>query len=247
MELTQEMPIAEFHRMERELGWTYDYEGGQAIVRPADVVMNVRISTSARVRTRDFGKLRLCLVESHNAIALESLFVDAFRESPDFFRQDDDWIRQEAMFSLMLYLTGACGSPMTSSRVLVDGNAPVAAMLVVRDVIGPTLHLAMVHPELQRRGFGSALLAEALCDLNNQGFSHLRSRYLVANRAGRAWHRRIGFEELPDRTAIDHFRHFYHYEVSRLRGAARADRSKLEAAQAELARWNRLANSLQLE
>lgn len=232
------MPLEEYHRLPRKLGWAYDYEGGRAIVGPAEVLVDVFRSVNTPVSTGSIGGLRLCLVEADQAFALEKLFYAAFRPTAETAGLQDADVRAEATFSMILYASGALGMPMTCSRALVDGNDPVAALLVVEAQSGPRMQLLMVHPRYQRRGLATALLGEVCAALARHGISEIHSRYLLANEPARCWYRRMSFKERPDRAAVEHHRRFYHYERARLEGSSS---SELAETERELQRWERLA------
>lgn len=232
------MSLDEYHRLPRKLGWTYDYEGGRAIVGPAEVLVDVARSATIPVRAGSLDPLRLCLVEADHVFALEKLYFEAFRPTAETAGLADADVRAEATFSMILYASGALGMPMTCSRALVDGNRPVAALLVVEAPSGPRMQLLMVHPQFQRRGLATALLGEVCAALARRGFEEIRSRYLLANEPARRWYRKMGFAERPDRTAVEHHRRFYHHERARLQGSGSAEMGDVER---ELRRWEKLA------
>lgn len=230
------MSIDEYHRLPQKLGWRYDYEGGRAIVAPADIFVDVLKSVAAPLDVGPIGSLRLCGIEAGQAFALEKLYFDAFRPSAETSGLSDAEVRTDATMSMILHAIGAFREPMTCSRVLVDGDEPIAAILVVDARAGPLIHLAMVHPRYQRRGLGTALLGETCAALALEGHSEIRSRYLLANEPSRRWYRKTGFTERPDGAALRHIRHFYHYERSRLEGSGSGE---MRAVERELRHWER--------
>ena len=232
------MSLDEYHRLPRRLGWEYDYECGHAIVSPADIVIDVSRPVAEPVDVGSIPSLRLCSVEADKAFALEKLYVDAFRGTAEAAGIRDEDVCSNGTFSMILYASGAMGQPMNCSRAWVDGNAPVAALLVVEASTGPRIHLLMVHPRLQRRGLATALFAEVCATLTRQNFSEIRGRYLLANEPCKQWYRKMGFIERPDRAAIEHHRRFYHAERSRLEGSASAEMKEVER---ELERWQQMA------
>lgn len=237
------MSLEEYHRLPRKLGWMYDYESGRAIIGPADVFVNVRRSLAKPLpagAASPLGGLRLCRIETEQAFALEALFFEAFRPTAETVGLEEEDVRAEATFSMILYASGALGAPLTCSRVLVDGQEPVAALLVVDSEAGPRIQLLMVHPRFQRRGLATVLFGEACAALARHGVREIRSRYLLANEPARRWCRKVGFEERPERAAVEHHRHFYHYERARLQGSAPAEVRRIER---ELRRWEALAEN----
>lgn len=228
------MSLDEYHRLPRRLGWEYDYESGRALVWPADIVIDVSRPVDAPVSVGSIGSLRLCLVEENKAFALEDLYFEAIRPTAEAVGRSDADIRSDATMSAILYASGAMGVPMLCSRALVEGNDPIAALLVTKVDAGPRMHLLAVHPRHQRRGLATALLAEVCAALALRGFKEIRSRYLLANEPLRRWYRKTGFTEQPDDEAVQHLRHFYHYERSRLEGS---DSKRIREVERELARW----------
>ena len=236
------MSLEEYHLLPRRLGWDYDYEGGRAIVAPADILIDVSRPVAAPVDVGSIGRLRLCLVLKKQVFALENLYFDAFRPTVETVGLRDGAVRVDGTMAMILYASGAMGAPMSCSRVLVDGNEPVAALLVVDGSSGPAVHVLMVHPRFQRRGLATALFGEVCAALARDGYEEICSQYLLANEPSRQWYRKLGFRERPDSEAIEHHRRFYHYERSRLQATAPGERRRIElrGVERELARWERM-------
>ncbi len=241
------MPLSDFHKLPRRLGWRYDYSDGQAFFYPEDITVDVFLPVGAPVPLPAEFRYRLCAVEEHNVHGLEDLYFNAFRPTVESYGLDDDDLRGEFQFSLIVYLSGACGKPMPHSMAILAGGRPIAAALVIDGRAGPTLKMIMVEPEYQRRRLASGLLAEVMERLRREGYDGIHSCYLAANEASRAWYSSIGFIERPNARAVRHFRHFYHYEVTRLRSDPRASATALHRAEHELARWDGFAAGLAAE
>lgn len=231
------MPLADFHKLPRRLGWRYEYEDGQAFVYPEDITVDVFLPVGTPIPLPREFHYRLCAVEEHNVHGLEDLYFSAFRPSVESYGLDDLDLRGEFQFSLIVYLSGACGSPMSCSMAVLNGERPIAAALVISGDEGPTLKMIMVHPAYQRRRMASGILAEVMERLRREGYDGIHSSYLAANEASRAWYTSLGFVERPDERAVRHFRRFYHYEVARLQAGATSSTHALRKAERELARW----------
>lgn len=231
------MPLDEYHCLPRKLGWTYDYDGGRAIVTPAEILVDVSRPVAMPTAVGSIGRLRLCSVDD-NAFALEELYFDAFRPSAETAGLRDADVRSEATFAMILYASGALGAPTPYSRALIDGNDPIAALLVAQTSAGPRMQLVIVHPHHQRRGLATILLGEVCAALALAGFEEIHSRYLLANEPARRWYRKMQFTERPNARAVEHHRRFYHYERARLEGSASAE---VHVVERELQRWEKLA------
>ena len=240
------MPLANFHKLPRRLGWRYDYDEGQAFIYPEDITVDVFLPVGTPIPLPPDFRFRLCAVEEHNVHGLEDLYFEAFRPSVESYALGDAELRGEFQFSLVVYLSGACGKPMPCSMAILMGERPIAAALVVEGERGPTLKMIMVHPGYQRRRLASGILAEILERLRRDGYDGIHSCYLAANEASRAWYTSLGFVERPDARAIRHFRHFYHYEVARLRAEPSAPAATLRKAERELARWVAMSSSTEM-
>lgn len=233
------MSLEEYHLLPRKLGWTYDYEGGRAIVGPAEVLVDLARPVRMPVPAVPIDDFRCRTLEAEHVFALEKLYFDAFRPTPEATGLDDGDILAEASFSMILYASGALGAPLRCSRVVSDGNEPVAALLVAETSAGPRMQVVMVHPHFQRRGLATALLGDVCATLESYGAEEILSRCLLANEPARRWYRKMGFVERPDRKAVDHFRKFYHYERARLQD--RSPSAELREVERELRRWERMA------
>jgi N-acetylglutamate synthase-like GNAT family acetyltransferase len=92
-----------------------------------------------------------------------------------------------------------------------------------------------VHPDLQRRGHATLLLAAVVNRLCVAGETTLYSLCHLGNSASMAWHVNNDFEEVPDLFVAQHrWRHFF--EESR-RLECLGDLSAAEAARSEELKW----------
>ena len=91
------------------------------------------------------------------------------------------------------FFKGRRGRPLALSRIAVaDGAAVGVALFRDNDDI-PFLDLLYIHPNWQRQGLATALVAQAVNTLHRARIPLLTSRYDLANTASRDWHRRFGF------------------------------------------------------
>lgn len=235
------MPLADFHKLKRRLGWRYDYEEGQAFIYPDDIMVDVFLPVGTPIRLPIDFPYRLCSVEDHNMHGLEDLYFEAFRPTVETYALDDADVRADFQLSVVMFATGACGRPMPCSMTILNGDRPIAAALVLGGEKGPMLRTIMVRPDHQRRCLASGLLAEIMERLRREGHDGLHGSFLAANEPARRWCRSTGFIERPDARAIRHFRHFYHYEVARLRACRSSATPALRTAEREHARWEAFA------
>ena len=105
------------------------------------------------------------------------------------------------------------------------------------------LDLLLVQPSYQRMGIATQMVASAINSLYADEVKDLRSGYHICNDQSRAWHRSLGFKEIPD------------YFYCRLKAAWYRDRiwrqeklgavEQLEELRTEKDRWEQLGQELE--
>ncbi len=189
------MTIEEFHGLPRRPGWKHEYFGGKAHLRPGHGVALTTLRLAARV----VGSPHILRpVARRDATALAQAFFVAFQDTVEYCDWKAAAVRDSARECIASYFSGARGSPLPASRVAEAQGGVVGAALLVATGDGPLLDMLFVQPEQQRGGLATALVAAAGNDLLAAGWHTLASRYHVANEASRDWHRRFGFEDVPD-------------------------------------------------
>jgi RimJ/RimL family protein N-acetyltransferase len=187
-----------------------------------------------------------------DAQALTQAYVTAFGDGVEYCDWPEEKIREDASATIAGFLAGRHGAPLAASRLARDGagsSAPVIGALLVIElgVDRALMDLLFVVPGRLRQGLASAMAASTLVALKEMGFRTLESRYLLANQASRAWHHRLGFEDLPDfmsaRALLAHARH--RLERHQIQGGT--DTEALSQVKAEVAHWEAEVERLDAE
>jgi hypothetical protein len=240
----------EFHRLERELGWKYEYWDGCAQISPSSALMRCSRPVGDIESTRLIVQVEP--VMPSDAQALTQAYVAAFGGGVEYCDWPEEKMREDASTSVEGFFSGRGGAPLTASRLVrdhADPSAPViGALLVVETGVGVALmDLLFVVPGRLRQGLASAMAASALVALKETGFQALESRYLLANQASRAWHHRMGFVDQPDfmsaRAMLAHARHIL--ERHQIQGGSYS--ATLTQVKTEIAHWEAEVERLDAE
>ena len=193
------MPVPDkdaFFSLTRPPGWKYELWDGQLRIEPdwryevARWVGPVPEAMSPR------ADVRLGPPDSASVESLADLADRAFARSPDFFAAPEASRWNHLHGSIKDALDLEPDWVRRLGRVARSADRYVVGLVLTREVEGGvTLDTVAVHPDWQRRGVGSSLLAgvrQALPD----GVD-LRSAWLVANRESARWHLSNGFHILP--------------------------------------------------
>jgi predicted N-acetyltransferase YhbS len=238
------MPVEEFEHMEHRLGWKHEYWDGAAQLSPQETAVvslqrPVGASGLSHPPFREGEQLRP--VQAEDEAGLAELFIVAFDDAVEFAGWPEDVFRKDSYDSIASFFGNATSrrhhgrSPgrRDASFVCALGEQLLAAVLVRSIRRGPILEPIMVQPAQQRRGLGTALLCLTLEALNAAGESTLYSRCHLGNPASLAWHKKSGFQEIPDYFSAAHrWRHYAwlaeHFEYVRQPEQARQMRQLAE-------------------
>ena len=214
------MPVEEFEHMEHRLGWKHEYWNGAAQLSPQETAVvslqrPVGAASLSHPPLREGEQFRP--VQAEDEAGLAKLFIVAFDDAVEFAGWPDDVYRKDSYDSMASFFGNATSrrhhgrSPgrRDASFVCVAGEQLLAAVLVRSIRRGPILEPIMVQPAHQRRGLGTALLSVTLEALNAAGESTLYSRCHLGNPASLAWHKKSGFQEIPDYFSAAHRWHHY--------------------------------------
>lgn len=211
------MTFAEFQRLDQELGWKYEYFGGCAHISPREIPM--RCAMPVGPRDAPDAPPAPCPPEPvapSDADALVGAYLAAFADGIEYCDWPAERVRKDARSTIDGFFAGHRGAPLAASRVArgrEHGLPPLLGALLIVEAGDRLAHLDLlfVVPEARRHGFASAMAASALTALHQMGFHTLESRFLLGNRASRAWHHRFGFTDRPDalsaRAILAHARH----------------------------------------
>jgi hypothetical protein len=240
----------EFHRLERDLGWKYEYWDGCAHISPSSFFMRcVRPVGELSVPHADVASGP---VTPGDAEALTEAYIAAFGDGVEYCDWPQEKVREDASTSIAGFFRGRGGAPLAASRLVRDEAGPsapvIGALLVVEMGVDLALmDLLFVVPGRLRQGVGCALAAGALGALKEMGFRTLESRYLLANQASRAWHHRLGFVDQPDfmsaRALLAHARR--RLERHQIQGGS--DAATLAQIKTEIAHWEAEVGRLDAE
>lgn len=198
------MTPEEFRLLNREPGWKYEYWNGQAHISPGHRVVTTSLDLREPRSCRCPCRIRPA-VKNYEA-ELVAAYLAAFRSTIEYCDWDEEGIADSANKSVIGFLAGERGDPLSASRVALMSRPEAkgsvvggAALLVEMDDGCPLLDILFVAPEWQRRGIATALVSSAVNQLHGTGYRRLKSRYMLGNEKSRAWHERFGFSPIPDR------------------------------------------------
>jgi GNAT superfamily N-acetyltransferase len=187
-----EMSFEEFQALPRILGWKYEYLQGCGYIEPRGCPVGAVLRLAEEIEAHP----EVQAIESFDE--LEGLFVEAFANSVDYAGFSLDMMKERARKTLKVHRAGKRGEPRAESRVFLREGSPVGAALLVQKAHGPHLDILMVRPDQQRQGVAKALIENVGGSLLKSGERSLTSAYHLSNIPSRGWHRRMGFEEIPD-------------------------------------------------
>ena len=205
------MSIEEYHLLPWKRGWKYEYFDDAAMISPRYWTETVQLkvqrqnTTAYSVQTPN-ESLRLAIAEGLHVAYFDSVEFCDYSEkhfagavetmTKNFF----EYAQHNHAWIITLF-----GEP---KRVLAGGYVkPVADGLMLESLF--------VRPEWQRAGLATVLLKH-LCDqLVLEGLVSLESSYVIGNEASTAWHKKMGFEIIPDLTVARIDLHHALHEVER--------------------------------
>lgn len=240
----------DFHRLERQLGWKYEYWDGCAHISPSGAFM--RCARQVGDIEAPSAAVEPEAVTLRDAQALTQAYIAAFGDGIEYCDWPAEKVREDASASIARFFAGRQGAPLEASRLIRDRGGPsapvIGALLAIEMGVDRALmDLLFVVPGRQRQGLASAMAASALGALKAMGFRTLESRYLLANRTSRAWHSRMGFQDQPDfmsaRALLVHARQ----RLERHQNHGPSDPETVVRLAAEIAHWESEVERLDAE
>jgi GNAT superfamily N-acetyltransferase len=122
--------------------------------------------------------------------------------------------------------------------------APLPTMETTQAQERVELDLLLVKPSHQRMGIATQMVASAINSLDEDGINELRSGYHICNEGSRAWHRKLGFEDIPEYLYCRFQYSWYRHEIWRREELGQIDR--LEELKTEKDRWERLGKHFEM-
>ncbi len=239
------MTPTQFNLLPREVGWKYEYADGCAHIRPRPMAARLRAPVAPRPVAETGCRMRPLTVA--DTPALVRAFVDGFRDTVEYCDRSFAQVRWAGGDAVATFFAGRRGAFHPASRLAVPPDRPylvAGAVLVVQKPDGPFLDMLFIRRRWQRNGLGTALVGAVMNELARAGETHLGSAYNVANKPSIAWHRKLGFEELPDLMLARARGQVARHELWRrekIGGLTDEERLLLEA---EVTRWDRLGAQL---
>ncbi|ETW98898.1 MAG: hypothetical protein ETSY1_17030 [Candidatus Entotheonella factor] len=199
---SQHIPMSyeEWQCLPYQPGWKYEYFDGCAHITPN----HQRAVTQVAVAPRPvIAPCTLRPVLAADEAELLPIYMQAFADNQAFCDYTDARFHKAAQNDLKESFRGRRSPLLAASRVAVDtcGATPelIGAALLSHDAgYGPVMDLIFVLPWRHQRGVGTALAAEAINMLVQDGEQTLTSCYQLANVNSQKWHQGFGFVELPD-------------------------------------------------
>jgi hypothetical protein len=179
--------------------------------------------------------------------------LEAFEDSVEFCDWSLDAIHTHASKNINNYFQGVRGKPHPVSRMALEPNSDPLSEGLRQRLIGLALFienaqerveldLLLVKPSHQRRGIATQMVASAIDILCEDGVGELKSGYHICNDGSRAWHRQLGFEDIPEYLYCRFQFSWYRHEIWRREELGQIE--QLEKLRTERDRWERLSQEL---
>lgn len=225
------MTHAEFEELPRQLGWKYEFLEGQVVQTPSPyAVATLRLPLHKPWPMRYGPEAQI--VKPEDRRGLERLFYLAFVDSVEYHDCPRGYIRQRATASLGAFLDEASQRWFRAARLIRAGSKVLAGVLIRTCTRGPIVEPLMVRPSHQRQGMATSLMTQVVNHLLEMGATELFSQCHLANEMSWNWHKKFGFEELPDEWVAIHRARWLRYEWQRRERA-----EELSAAESD--EWRR--------
>jgi GNAT superfamily N-acetyltransferase len=239
------MTSAEFDLLPQEIGWKYEYADGHASIRPRALAARLRVPITRHI-VRDTGCLFRPITEDDTP-GLVRAFTDGFRDTVEYCDCTGAQVRQAGVDAIRTFFAGRRGTFHPASRLAVLENRRyliAGAALIVQKDDGPFLDILFIRRRWQRYGLGTALVSAVMNELADLGEQTLGSAYNVANAPSIAWHRKLGFEEVPDLFLARARGAAARHELQRRERIGGLTEQEQQALEAEVTHWDRLGSRL---
>jgi GNAT superfamily N-acetyltransferase len=208
------MSVVAFQRWRRQLGWKYEYYGGQAHVTPSRITVTLLLDLAPHTPN---GTNIIRPVRVEDGEALRVPFLAAFALAPEYLDYPADRFRNTADKYIRGFFGKIRGEWSPVSVVAELGGQIVGAALIKQQRTYPLLDCLFVRPDHARQGLATAMVSRVVNELVKSGENGLLSYVLLANGPSLAWHHRFGFREVPDLRVATARSRFYHGELDRHR------------------------------
>ncbi len=210
------MTMDDFRIMPHRLGYKHEYWDGKARLSFSHSAIvywrratDILIEPSARVIVAD-DTYEVTSPVAADRDDLIDLHLRAFDDSLDYLGYPEEVYRTSIAKDIDHFLgrkSSGDVSWLNDSSVVRFGRKIVGAALLAPTHFpqrGVTLQPVMTHPDHVRRGLATGLLRRTVDRLSRGGVPELLSSSSLGNPASLAWHRAMGFEEVPHSATTGH-------------------------------------------
>jgi GNAT superfamily N-acetyltransferase len=208
----RKMSFAAFEHLRWRLGWKHEYYDGRAHIRPASLMVTLRLHLAPRIEPKFPGIRPL---RRSDEARLEEPFLAAFAHAPEYADYAADRYRRTGAEYLERFFGNVRGEWSPVSLVAEASDKIVGAALIKARPSGPLLDCLFVCPGFAKQGLATALVTHVVNSLVGQRDTQLISYVMLANEPSLAWHRRFGFNEVPDLWVASYRWRFYAHEAER--------------------------------
>lgn len=209
----QEMSFVEFENQPWRLGWKHEYYDGKMHLTPSPTaVVYFRLGLKPRPQAPD-GTVRP--IRPGDVEALIALYREAFVDAPEFADWDEEEYARRTAENVRAFVDDSAEPWRHVSCLLEEAGQALAAAFIVDEGRGPVLQPVFVKPTLHRRSLASKVMDAVVNGLHAAGVTTLLSYCHLANAVSDAWHRRYGFEEIPDEWSAAHRARYFAHELDR--------------------------------
>jgi RimJ/RimL family protein N-acetyltransferase len=236
--------IEEFEWMFHQFGWKAEYFDGKAHLTPREHLVRTQMKLAPKKSATAHQIVPVDPLQQERIILA---FLEAFEDSVEFCDWSLEAFNTHARRNITNYFQGKRGKPLPVSRMVLEPNSDRIiglALFVENREEGVELDLLLVKPSHQRMGIATQMVASAIDSLYADGVRDLRSGYHICNDRSRAWHHKLGFEDIPEYFHCKLKAAWYRHEIWRLEKLGQIDR--LEELRIEKDRWDRLVQELEI-
>jgi GNAT superfamily N-acetyltransferase len=239
------MSSEEFKWMEHPFGWKAEYFEGFAHFTPREHLVRTQLTLVPQeivVSSSEMMPVDPVLKER-----MIDIFLEAFEDSVEFCDWSLESFHTHVRKNINNYFQGVRGKPHSVSRMALEPDSDRIiglALFVENKQERVELDLLLVKPSHQRTGIATQMVASAINSLYADGISELRSGYHICNEGSRAWHCKLGFEDIPEYLYCRFQYSWYGHEIWRREELGQIDR--LEELRTEKDRWERLGKNFDM-
>jgi GNAT superfamily N-acetyltransferase len=237
------MTVEEFELADFPFGWKDEYCDGFAYFSPREHGVLMKMPVEKREVAGDFEILP---VSEAGGDDLVELFYGSFVDSVEFCDLSKSQIKKEAKKNVGKFFDGKRGEPrLELCRIAKSEDRLIGACLISKYKYGYKNEILFVRPGQQRKGLGSALVADVLGALHSKGEKIFWSEHHICNELSANWHRKFGFTEETDILTARLRRNYLIHQINRHERLGNPQQAAplkplLEKAQSEVTRLEKI-------